>query len=146
MVDHLDIGKEVNDLTEPPLIQLRTGKVFGENVFEPLVFLLNAPHGLVDDCANLRRVRSSGYDAPSCVFRYKEDILRRVFVLILFKAIALSNKLLILCLEAVRDVFQKNQPENNRLVFRSVDVASKDASCIPNLFFKSNIACICFSH
>ena len=101
MVDHLDIGKEVNDLTEPPLIQLRTGKVFREDVFEPLVFLLNAPHGLVDDRADLRRVRSSGYGAPSCVFRHKEDILRRVFVLVLFKAVALSNKLLILRLEAV---------------------------------------------
>src|SRR5699024_12622314 len=96
-----DIGKEVNDLTEPPLIQLRTGKVFGENVFEPLVFLLNAPHGLVNDRADLRGVSSSGYDAPPCVFRYKEDILRRVFVLVLFKAVALSNKLLILRLEAV---------------------------------------------
>ena len=67
-------------------------------------------------------------------------------VFVFFKAVALGHKLLILCLKAVRDVFQENQPENNRLVFRSVNVAAKDTGGIPNLFFKSNIACICLSH
>ena len=45
-------------------------------------------------------------------------------------------------LEAIRNVFQKNQSENDRLIFGCVDVPAQDASRVPDLFFKADIACI----
>ncbi len=142
MLDHLNIGEEINHFTKTPLVQLRTGEVLRKNIFEALVFFLNTAHCIVNHRANFRRVSGSSNRAPSCILRDKEDVFGSVFVLVLFKSIAFFNQLLVLCFKAIRNVFQENQSENDRLVFGCVDVSAQDASRVPDLFFKADIACI----
>ena len=105
LLDHLDIGKEVYHLAQPPLVQLRAGKVLGQNAAEPGVALLDAPHGLVDHQADLRRMCRRGNDAPAGIFRHKEDILGGILVLILLEALALFHQRLVLGLEPVGNIF-----------------------------------------
>jgi len=142
MLDHLNVGEEINHFAKTPLVQLRTGKVFRKNIFEALVFFLNTAHCIINHRANFRRVSGSSNRAPSCILRNKEDVFGCVFILVFFKSIAFFNQFLVLCLEAIRNVFQKNQSENDRLIFGCVDVPAQDASRVPDLFFKADIACI----
>lgn len=146
MLDHLNVGKEINHFAKTPLVQLRTGKVLRKNIFEALVFFLNTAHCIINHRANFRRVSGSSNRAPSCILRDKEDVFGCVFILVFFKSIAFFNQFLVLCLEAIRNVFQKNQSENDRLIFGCVDVPAQDASRVPDLFFKADIACIILSH
>ena len=104
MLNYLDIGKQINDLAQPPLVQFWPGKVFGENVLQLFVLLLNAAHGIVDHCADLRRMSGGGDHAPPGIFRHEEDILGCVLVDIFFKAVALGHQFVVLCLETVGDV------------------------------------------
>ena len=145
MLDHLNIGEEINHFAKAPLVQFWTGKVLGENVLETLVFFLNATHCIINHRANLRRV-SGGNRTPSCILRDKEDVFGNVFVLVFFKSIAFFDQFLLLCLEAIRNVFQENQSENDGLIFGCVDVSTQDASRVPDLFLKADIACIILSH
>ena len=142
MLDHLNVGEEINHFAKTPLVQLRTGKVLRKNIFEALVFFLNTAHCIINHRANFRRVSGSSNRAPSCILRDKEDVFGCVFILVFFKSIAFFNQFLVLCLEAIRNVFQKNQSENDRLIFGCVDVPARDASRVPDLFFKADIACI----
>ena len=103
--NHLDVREEINDFTKPSFVQFRAGKVLGQDVLETLILFFNAAHSVIYDRADLWCVCSSGYDAPSCVLWNKEDILRRVFILVFFKTVALSNQLLIFCFKAIRYVF-----------------------------------------
>ena len=146
MLDHLNVGEEINHLTKTPLVQLRTGEVLRQNIFEALVFFLNTAHCIINYRANFRRVSGSSNRAPSCILRDKEDVFGSVFVLVFFKSIAFFNQFLVLCLEAIRNVFQENQSENDGLVFGCVDVSAQDASRVPDLFFKADIACVILSH
>ena len=138
MIDHLNVGEEINDFTEPPLIQLRAGKVFGEDVFEPLVFLLNAAHGLVDDRADFRGMRRGRDHLPAGVLRHKEDVLG-VFVLVLLEAVAFFHQRIVLGFEAVGNVFEEDQAQHHGLVFRGVHIATQHAGRIPDLFFKADV-------
>ena len=146
MLDHLNIGEEINHFTKPPLVQFRTGEVLRKNIFETLVFFLYTAHCIINHRANFRRVSGSSNRTPSCILRNKEDVFGSVFVLVFFKSIAFFNQFLVLCLEAIRNVFQENQSENDGLVFGCVDVSAQDASRVPNLFFKADIACVILSH
>mgnify|MGYP004435207467 CR=1 FL=1 len=76
----------------------------------------------------------------------KEDVFGGVFVMVFFKSVTFFNQLLILRLEAIRNVFQENQSENDGLVFGCVDVSAQDASRVPDLFFKADVACAILSH
>ena len=89
MLNHLDIGKEVNNITKPALVQFGTGKIFWQNVLQSPVLLLDTPHGLINDSADFRCVCGSSNYAPPSVFRYEENILRSVLINIFFKAITL---------------------------------------------------------
>ena len=142
MLDHLNIGEEINHFAKTPFVQLWTGKVLRKNIFEAFVFFLNTAHCIINHRTNFWRVSGSSNRAPSCILRDKEDVFGCVFILVFFKSIAFFNQFLVLCLEAIRNVFQKNQSENDRLIFGCVDVPAQDASRIPDLFFKADIACI----
>ena len=108
MLNHLNVGEEINHLTKTPLVQLWTGEVLRKNIFETLVFFLNTAHCIINYRANFRRVSGSSNRTPSCILRDKEYVFGSVFVLILFKSIAFFNQFLVLCLEAIRNVFQEN--------------------------------------
>ena len=101
MLDHLNIGEEINHFTKTPLVQLWTGEVLRKNIFETLVFFLNTAHCIINHRANFRRMSGSSNRAPSCILRDKEDVFGSVFVLVFFKSIAFFNQLLVLCLKAI---------------------------------------------
>ena len=54
---------------------------------------------------------------PTCTSRYKEDTLRSIFVDILLESIAFFNKFLMLIIKSIGDILQKNQSQNNVLIF-----------------------------
>ena len=109
MLNHLNVGEEINHVAKTPLVQLRTGKVLGQNIFETLVLLFNAAHGIINYRAYFRSVGGSSNRAPSCILRDEENVLCRVFILVFFEAFALIDQFSILCLETVGYIFQKNQ-------------------------------------
>ena len=146
MLDHLNVREKVNHFAKTPLVQLRTGKILRQNIFEALVLFLDAEHCSINHRANFRRVSGSRNRAPSCICRDKEDVFGGVFVMVFFKSVTFFNQLLILRLEAIRNVFQENQSENDGLVFGCVDVSAQDASRVPDLFFKADVACAILSH
>ncbi len=48
MLHHVNVREEIHHVSEAALVQLRAGKVLGKNSFQPLIFLFNAAHGLID--------------------------------------------------------------------------------------------------
>ena len=100
MLDHLDVGEQVHHLAQAALVQLGTGEVFGQDVFEPLVSFFDGTHGIVNDGADFRRVGRGGNGRPPGGFRHEEDVLSDVFVLILLETIAFRYQLVVLGLEA----------------------------------------------
>ena len=143
---HLNVGKQVYHIPQAALVQLRTGEVLGQDVLEALVLLFDGPHGLVNDCADLRRVGRCGDHAPPGILRHKEDVFGCVFVLVLLETVALVYQFLVLGLEAVGDVFQENQAKDDGFILRGVDIAPQHTGCVPDLFFKAKVACGFFSH
>jgi len=146
MLDHLNVREKVNHFAKTPLVQLRTGKILRKNILEAFVLFLDAEHCSINHRANFRSVSGSRNRAPSCICRDKEDVFGGVFVMVFFKSVTFFNQLLILRLEAIRNVFQENQSENDGLVFGCVDVSAQDASRVPDLFFKADVACAILSH
>ena len=140
MLDHLNVGEEINHFTKPPLVQFRTGEVLRQNIFEALVFFLNTAHCIINYRANFRCVSGSSDHAPSCILWDKKDVFGNILILVFLKSIAFFNQFLVLRLEAIRNVFQKNQSENDRLIFGRVNISTQDTSRVPDLFFKTNIA------
>ena len=72
---HLEVGKQIDHIPQPPLVQFRASKVFGQNVLQLLVLLLNGAHGVIDYLSDLRGVGGGGNDLPSGGFGYEEDVL-----------------------------------------------------------------------
>ena len=145
-VDHLDVGEQVHYIPQAALVQLGPGKIFRQDVLQARILLLDGPHGVVDHQADFGAVGLGGDLLPPCPLRDVEYPLGKVLVLVIFEAVALSYQLLVLILKAVRDVFQKNQPQDHALVFRCVQVAAQNAGGVPDLLFKPNIGGVFLCH
>ena len=74
MFNHLDIGEEIHHIPKAALVQLRTGKVFGQNILESRVLLFNSAHGIVNDYTDFRRMRSLRYVSPSGCRRHEKNV------------------------------------------------------------------------
>ena len=146
MLDHLDIGEQIDHLTQSALVQLRTGKVLGQNILQPLVLFLNTAHGVVDHGADFRRVGGSGNYLPPSVLWHEKDVFGCVFVLVLLEAVAFLNQLLVLGLKTVGNVLQKDQAQNNRFIFRGIHITPQNTGSIPDLLFKADVTGIGFAH
>ena len=146
VLDHADVGEKIDHLTQPSLVQLRTGKVFRQNVLQALVVLLNRAHGFVNRRADFRCVCLGGNVTPPRALRHKENPLGGVLVDILLEAVAFRDKLAVLFLEAVGDVFEENQPQHHIFVFRGVHIPAQYARGVPYLFFKADVGGCFFSH
>ena len=105
LLHHLNIGEQVHHISQAALVQLRPGKVLGQDVLEALVLRFNAAHGLINDGADLRGVGRCSNHAPTGIFRDKEDVFCQVFVLVLLEAVALFHQFLVLGLKTIGDVF-----------------------------------------
>ena len=139
VLHHLNVGEQVHHFTQTALVQLRPGKILGQNVLEALVFLLDAAHGLVDDRADFRGMRRGRDHLPAGVLRHKEDVLGGVFVLVLLEAVAFFHQCIVLGFETVGNVFEEDQTQHHGLVFRGVHIATQHAGRIPDLFFKADV-------
>ena len=145
-VDHLNVGEQVHHVAQTALVQFGAGKVFGQDIFQPGVFLFDGPHGVVDHLADFRCMGLGGNLTPPRPGRDVENPFRQVLVLVILEAVADCHQLLIFFLEAVRDIFQENQSQNHVFVFRRVQVAAQNAGSIPDLFFKSDVRGIFLCH
>ena len=58
------------------------------------------------------------------------------------KAFALGCQFVVLALKPTRDIFE----QNHSLALRGVQISLKGISCITDLFFKADVACICSGH
>ena len=108
MLNHLNICKEIYNLTEPSFIQFRPSEIFRKNVFETFIFLFNASHCIIDHTTNLWSVCSSRNYFPTGIFRHKKDIFRNILVNIFLKAVAFFNQFLIFSLKAIRNIFKED--------------------------------------
>ena len=142
MLNHADVGKEVNHIAKPPLVQFRAGKILRQNVLQPLVFLFNGTHGVINRCADFLRMCFVFNVIPPRALWYEEDTLRGVLVDILLEAVALCDQLLMLLLETIGNVFEENQPQYHVFVFGCIHITAQHTRCIPNLFFKADIGII----
>ena len=145
-VDHLDVGEQVHHVPQAALVQLGTGKIFRQDVLQAGVLLLDGPHSVVDHQTDLGAVGFGGDLLPPRPLRDVEDPLGEVLVLVVFKAVTLGHQLFVLVLKAVRDVFQKNQPQDHAFIFRCVQVTPQNAGGVPNLLFKPNVGGVFLCH
>ena len=138
------IGEEVHHVAQAALVQFGTGKVLGQDTLQAVVLLLNLHHGIVDDLTNLRRVSSLGNHIPTCIGWHIENVFRRVFVLVLLETVALIHQLLMLHVETIGDVLQEDKPQHHILILRSINRATEQVGCLPNLILKTEVCCIVF--
>ena len=146
MFNHLDVGEQIHYVTESAFVELGTSKVFRQNVFQPLVFLFDGTHRIVNHRADFRRMGFGGNIAPPRTGRNKKDTFGGILVHIFLEAVAFFNKRLIFLIKTVGDIFEKNQPQHDIFIFGRVNIAAQHARRIPNLFFKADIGSILFSH
>ena len=87
-----------------------------------------------------------GNNTPTCLLGHEEDIVGRVFVLILLESVTFFYELIILVIETVGDIFQENQAKNDRLIFRRINIATEQVGSFPYLFLKTYFSSILLSH
>ena len=105
MIRHTNVGKEIDHIAQPPLIQLRTCEVLRENILQPAVRLFNSAHGVVNRRADLLGVRRIRNVLPVRILRNEKDTpLGGVFVDILLKALSFVHKLLMSFIKSIRNV------------------------------------------
>ena len=105
VLDHLDIGEQVHHVAQAALVQFRAGEVFRQDIFEAFIFLFNAAHSVVDDFADLRRMRRRGNHTPAGVRRHKKDPLGSIFIDVLLEAVAFLHQRLVFFLKTVGNIF-----------------------------------------
>ena len=101
VLDHLNIGEQIDHFAQPALIQFRPSKVFGQNILEPLVLFLNTVHSIIDHRADFRRMSGGGNHLPPGVLRHEKDVFGGVLVLVFLKAVTLLDQFPVLGLKAV---------------------------------------------
>ena len=135
---HVHIGEQVHNVAEYALVQVRTGVIFGQNVFQFLIVLLNRPHSVVNDLANLRRMRRRRDFIPAGFLRDKEDVFLLVCVRVILKAVAVSQKFAVSLVKGVGDIPKENQSDNDFSVVCGGNMPPQDAGGVPDLLLKAD--------
>ena len=141
-VNHLNVGEQVNHITQTALVQFGTSEVLGEDILQSLVFFFDRSHCIVDHGADFGSVRLGSNDAPAGSFGYEENAFGNVLIHIFLKTVAFFHELLVLFVEAIGNVLEENQSQNDGFIFGCVDVAAQHTRCVPYLFFKADAGCI----
>ena len=113
---------QVDQFAEHHLVERRSGILLGQHTLERSVRRLDRQHRVVDQFADGRLLGVGLEVRPAGILRNPEDVLGRVFVLVLGVGILIRQQSLISSLEGVRDVFQEDQAEDDVLVFRRLQV------------------------
>jgi hypothetical protein len=116
----VEVGDQVDELTETGLVERRTRVVLGEDALEGGVVPLHRFHRSVHQLPDaglagvLLELRPPGFR------RYPEDILRAVLVGGLGVRVGLREELLPVLLKSIGDVLQEDEPQDHVLVLRRV--------------------------
>ena len=139
------------------LVERGAGVFFREDAFQARVVALDRDHGVVDDLADLGLLGAVLEIGPARAGWNPENIFRAILIGI-FRVGAFSlREVYVFFLERVGDVFEKDQAEDDVLVFgrvhvdRSLSAASQSLASKPRLavelFFEEERARgICGSH
>ena len=111
------------------LVERGAGVVLGQHALEARVVALDGDHGVVHDLADGGLRGAILQVAPACHRRYPEYILGFVFILIFRvgpRVVAFArHELGAVFLEAVGDVFQEDEAEDDVLVFCRVHIVAQ---------------------
>lgn len=99
--------KNINHISETPLVELRSGVILGEYSLELLVLALKSLHRLIDNNADFSRKGRIDYLVPAGVCGNKEYAVAYIFVGILFKSFTLGYKFIIFGLKTVIYIFKE---------------------------------------
>ena len=105
VIHHVTVGKEIDHIAEPPLVQLGPCEVLRQNILQPAVRLLDGAHGVVDRRADFLGVRCIRDVLPARILRHEKHALGGVFVDVLLKAFAFVDKLAKTRFKTVGDIF-----------------------------------------
>jgi len=130
-----------DQLAKPLLVQTGPCVILRQDTFQRRVVSFDRRHGIVNDLPDFGLRRSRLQMGPSRFLRNPEDAGCAVLVRI-FRIGALSrlrDEFIVLRFKGIRDVFQKDQPENDVLVLRRVHVVAKRVGSLPELGFEAQI-------
>ena len=125
----LDGADDVDELAEAILVEVGAAVVLVQGALEAGVVPFEGDHGVVDELADGGELRIGLEEGPAGLFRDPEDIGGEVLVLVLGigpGVFALSgDELGMVLLEAVGDVLQKDEAEDDVLVLGRVHVVAE---------------------
>ncbi len=123
LVAEADGADEIDEFAEAVLVQRGAGVVLGQDAFQARVVPLDGDHGVVHDLADGGLLGAVLQVAPPRSGRHPEDVLRFVFVRVLGirpGVVAFAfHELRMVLLEAVGDVFEEDEAEDDVLVLLS---------------------------
>ncbi len=140
-VAEADRADEVDEFAEAMFIEGGAGVVLGEDAFEARIVALEGNHGVVDDLADGGLLGLGLEVGPAGFLGHPEDVFGLVLVLILgigAGVIALpGGEAGVVFLEAIGDVFEEDEAEDDVLVLRRVHVVAELVGGEPELGFEA---------
>lgn len=116
---------QVDQLTQPGLVEGRAGVVLGQNALQARVVALDRVHRGVEMHPYLRGLGGVLERRPTGLGRHPEHLRGEVLVGILGVRLGVGREGLVASLERVRDVLQEDEAEHDVLVLSGVHVAAE---------------------
>ena len=142
-VAHADRADEVDEFAEAILVERGAGVVFRQDAFQARVVALDRDHRVIDDLADGRLLGAVLEISPARGGRHPEDVFGAVFVRIFGIGAGVfafaCDQLRVVFFEAVGDVLEEDQAEDDVLVFRRVHVAAQLVGSEPELLLKADV-------
>lgn len=142
-IGKLDGADEVDKLAEAILVEVGAAVVFVQGALEAGVVPFEGDHGVVDELADGGELGTPLEERPAGLLRNPEDIGGEVLVLVLGigpGVLALSgDEAGMVLLEAVGDVLQEDEAEDDVLVLARIHVVAKLISGEPQFSLEADI-------
>jgi hypothetical protein len=143
LVARADGADEVDEFAEAVLVEAGAGVVLGQHALEARVVALDGDHGVVHDLADGGLLGVGLEVRPARVGGHPEDVLGLVFVRVLgigALVVALAGEELgAVLLEAVGDVLEEDEAEDDVLVLRRVHVVAQLVGGEPELGLEAEV-------
>jgi hypothetical protein len=141
-----DRADEVNQFAEAMFVEARPRVIFWQHTFETRIIAFDGDHRVIDDFANGGLLGAVLQITPARSGRNPKNIFSFVFVLIFgIRAFVIAfarDEFGAVFLERVGNVFEKNQAEDDVLVFRRVHVVAEFVGGEPELGFESDVGSV----
>ena len=112
-ISHIHIGKQVNDVAQYTLVQIRTCVIFRQYIFKALVLRFNRSHSVVNDSTDFGGMSRRSDFAPTGTFGDEKDVVRCISVSVVLKAVAISYQLIVFLFKSTRYVTQEYKTYDN---------------------------------